>query len=94
MYPNPVDFLIRFNLPLITFLAIVGFSAVGATFISYHLERFGVGREPKLLLVVFIAGSVILIILNFLFFFSIDWNELIAKFQNFIPPNAIPTYQF
>ncbi len=41
---------------------------VGAFFILYHLIRFGVSGQPKIIALVFLTGSLILSIITSLFF--------------------------
>lgn len=74
-----IAFLAKINLPLIFFLAIILLYLIGAIFISYHLLKFGIGKEPKILNVVFLIGSLILIALNFFYFYSVNWEKLIKE---------------
>lgn len=70
------------NLPLIVFLIILVNYMAGAFFITYHLWKFGVDLKTRTLMVVFLAGLAALLFLNFLFFFKIDWVEVIFQYFN------------
>ncbi|MDO8608928.1 MAG: hypothetical protein Q7R95_00105 [bacterium] len=50
---------------------------VGSFFIAYHLLRFGSGIETRILAFVFIAGIIVLTILLFISFSSVDINALL-----------------
>lgn len=67
------------NLPLLIFLIVLINYLTWTFFITYHLSKFGVGPEPKILLTVFLAGSIIFLALNFIFFFKIEWPELYSE---------------
>ena len=59
---------------IITFLII-------SFFIVYHLTRYSVDSELKIVMMVaFIVVSAGLLISNLALFFSIDWNTLVSKF--------------
>lgn len=50
-------------------------------FIVYHLVRFSVESELKVvMLVAFVFVTAGLLLANLMLFFSIDWNSLVAKF--------------
>lgn len=49
--------------------------------ISYHLIRFGIGPEPKLIAFIFFIGSVALVIASLFFYSRVD---LAAALNNFI----------
>lgn len=78
-FENYLNLITKINLPLLIFLLVIIFYIIGAIFIIYHLARFGIGKAPKNLIIFFLIGSVILLILNFAFFSSIDWGELVKK---------------
>jgi hypothetical protein len=58
--------------------------------IFYHLVRFGIGTQPKILSAVFIFGSFALFFMTVLFFSNIEWGILgdqiliLIKNSNFI----------
>jgi hypothetical protein len=45
--------------------------------IIYHLIRFGIGVEPKLLALVFFIGSVLLFVLALFALSQINWDEIL-----------------
>lgn len=52
-----------------------------ALFIVYHLVRFSVESELKIvMLITFVLVSTGLMLSNMLLFFSIDWNQLVTNF--------------
>ena len=61
-------------------LVAVGFIyyIIQSFFIIYHLTRFGIGPKPKLLALIFVAGSCI-----FLFLAAIIWVQA-----------SLPSYQY
>lgn len=52
------------------------FYIVSALFIVYHLARFGLGREPKIILFIFILGMLVLLLLNINHYRSVDLEDL------------------
>ena len=67
------------NSPLLLFCIIIGAYLWYTFSIIYHLIRFGVGREPKVLALIFFMGSFILFVLALLFYLNIDWEEIIQQ---------------
>ena len=51
---------ISVNIPLILFSIFLAIYSIGASFISYHLYKFGIGSSPKIVLIIFLGGSVLL----------------------------------
>lgn len=70
------------NLPLLAFMLVVVNYMAGAFFIVYHLTKFGLDSKTKILTAAFLAGSAVLLFLNFYSFFQIDWQKLIFKYLN------------
>ena len=68
------------NVPLAVFIFVVINFLIGALFIIYHLLKFGLDYKTRVLTVVFLTGSVILILLNFYFFFKVDWSRFIYEY--------------
>ena len=64
-----------FNTPLIIFFIVIGAYLWYTFSIIYHLIRFGVGREPKILALIFFIGSSGLFIITLVLYFNIDWKE-------------------
>jgi len=64
-----------FNTPLIIFSIVIGAYLWYTFSIIYHLIRFGVGREPKILALIFLIGSFGLFIITLVLYFNIDWKE-------------------
>jgi len=65
-------------LPILELLFFV-VSVVYAFCIMYHLTRFGIGPNPKLLSVVFFIGFCILIVSMSTFFNQIDQNTIVER---------------
>ena len=68
------------NLPLIIFSLILFVYAIVGSLIWYHLAKFGVGFSPKLVLIVFIVGSIVLISLSIIFFLKVPWGDVVLNF--------------
>ena len=50
-----------YNWPLTIFSLILVAYIITSVFVAYHLHRFGFGKAPKVILIVFLIGSGILI---------------------------------
>ena len=68
------------NTPLIIFSIIIGAYLWYTFSIIYHLIRFGVGRDPKVLALIFLIGSFGLFIITLVLYFNIDWKETLQQF--------------
>ena len=55
---------------------------IGASFVSYHLYKFGIGVTPKIILAIFLAGSVLLVGFNIILFSAIDWDFILNQTLN------------
>ncbi len=66
------------NLPHILFFLAIAVYWIGIFIILYHLIRFGVGREPKIIAFLCFAGAVILLLLAMIAYFNLD----VARFFN------------
>lgn len=65
---------------LALYLLIIIMYVLVSFFIVYHLSKYSINSELKLvMLVFFVVVSAGLLFSNLLLFFSIDWNGLIAK---------------
>ena len=51
--------------------------------IFYHLVRFGIGTQPKVLSAMFVLGSMILFFICVFLFSGIDWNNVTFQIENF-----------
>lgn len=51
--------------------------------ILYHLERFGVGTQPKKMAAVFLFGAVVLFFSCTILFANLDLKNLNNKFKNY-----------
>ena len=65
------------NLPIILFALVLSIYVVIGYFIWYHLDKFGIGHSPKIVLVIFLGGSAALIALSLFYFFNVAWQNLI-----------------
>lgn len=61
---------------LVVLAGVVFVYSLFAFFIIYHLDRFGVGPAPKVAAFVFFIGSMLLLFLVVVTFFSIDFSIL------------------
>jgi hypothetical protein len=52
--------------------------------IIYHLIRFGVGRKPKIIALIFFIGSIILFNIALNAYNQVIWLELIQYIKNII----------
>ena len=48
---------------------------LGAFFIVFHLVKYGITSWPKKIAGVFLAGSIVLSIINFMLFTQADWQR-------------------
>ena len=55
---------------------------IGAFFIVYHLIKYGTTSWPRKIVGVFLAGSIILTILNFMLFIQIDWMSIFGSVKS------------
>jgi len=70
------------NTPLIIFSIIIGAYLWYTFSIVYHLIRFGVGREPKVLALIFFIGSFGLFVISLVLYSNIDWKETLQQLFN------------
>ena len=56
------------NIPLIVWLVATVAYWIGAFIILYHLIRFGIGNQPKVIAFVFFVGSFILFLFSLYFY--------------------------
>lgn len=53
--------------------------------IFYHLVRFGVGTQPKILSAIFVFGAFVIFFITIVIFSNIDWvlilNQITSSFQ-------------
>jgi len=49
---------------------------IGAFFIVYHLTKYGITPWPKKIATVFLAGALMLSILNFMLFTQVNWKTI------------------
>lgn len=52
---------------------------LGAFFIVYHLVKYGITSWPKKIATVFLAGSILLSLINFMLFAQIDWQKIFGS---------------
>jgi len=64
------------------FAIILVIYAVVSGFITYHLVRFGVGVETKIMAIVFSVGVVVLVVLLFDIINSISLSELANQLKD------------
>lgn len=57
-------------------VAVILLYSIFAFFLIYHLARFGVGPAPKLAAFIFFIGSIILVLIAVIAFFSSDFSIL------------------
>ncbi|MCX6736655.1 MAG: hypothetical protein NTW73_00995 [Candidatus Parcubacteria bacterium] len=74
----------KINVPLILFGIIIFFYLWYVFSILYHLIRFGIGTHPKMIALIFFVGSIILVAICFITYFSISWADLINQISNLI----------
>lgn len=65
-----------FNLPLTIFSLILTAYIIGSVFVAYHLYHFGIGKAPKVILIIFLIGSGILIGVAVWAFRQVPWDFL------------------
>ena len=65
------------NLPLVIYWIVILGNLLGATFIVYHLIRFGLDYKTRIVTFAFLIGSFLLLALNFYLFSKINWDEII-----------------
>jgi hypothetical protein len=70
----------------IAFLLIIVYW-ISVFIIFYHLVRFGVGRQPKILSALFVLGSFILFFISIVLFSNINTGQLNIQLQNIINSN-------
>lgn len=69
------------NVPLFIF-AIIILAYLWYTFsIVYHFIRFGVGRKPKILALVYFMGSFFLVGITLLLYKQVDWSNIISSIK-------------
>lgn len=68
------------GLPLIIFVIFLISYSINALFVIYHLLKFGLGYETKILAVVFSSGLALLISINYSLFSKIQWTQFIYDY--------------
>lgn len=67
-------------LVLVFYLLMMLFYILASFFIAYHLIKFSIASEIKIImLLLFVSVSAGLIFSNVVIFFSIDWNNLLSQ---------------
>lgn len=69
-----------FNISLILFFVILAFYLWYTFSIIYHLTRFGVGKKPKILALIFFIGSFILFTITLSTYSRVNWKEILQYF--------------
>jgi len=64
------------SIPLVIFSLILTAYIIGSVFVAYHLYHFGIGKAPKAILIIFLAGSGILIGMAVWAYLQVDWGFL------------------
>ncbi|MBU0476458.1 hypothetical protein KKB68_00370 [Patescibacteria group bacterium] len=72
-----------FNIFLVLFLIILGFYLWNAFCIIYHLLRFGIGVTPKILALIFFAGSILLFSIVITSYAQVDWQDILSQLPDF-----------
>lgn len=81
-----LDILSSFNIAQTLFFIIVGVYLWYTFSTVYHLIRFGVGKNPKILALVFFAGSFVLFSIVLSFYSKVDLKAILQQlFKNIIP---------
>ena len=78
------------QLPLILLFAIFAINLWYVFAIIYHLIRFGIGVNPKIMALFFFTISIISFLIVFLIFNLVDWQNVLNKLADFI--NFLKTY--
>ena len=73
--PTPNIDLILFGLAAIIILGFWIFVFI----IFYHLVRFGIGTQPKIISALFVLGSFSLFFISTMLFLGIDWSSIFAQ---------------
>ena len=58
--------------------------------IIYHLIRFGIGANSKIMALIFFIGSMVLFLIVLTMFSLVNWQNILNKLIDFI--NALKTY--
>ena len=67
-------------LVLVFYLVMMIFYILASFFIAYHLIKFSIASEIKVIMIfLFVSVSAGLIFSNVVLFFSIDWNSLTSQ---------------
>lgn len=67
-------------LVLVFYLVMMIFYILASFFIAYHLIKFSIASEIKVIMIfLFVSVSAGLIFSNVVLFFSIDWNSLLSQ---------------
>lgn len=72
------------DLPLFILVAALVAYWVLAYFLLYHLTRFGIGQEPKLLSFIFLLGSLALTIITIIIYVQIGYSGLTNSVNQFL----------
>ena len=75
---------ILMQMPLLSIVEALFFvvSVVYAFCIMYHLMRFGVGPNPKLLSLIFFVGFCVFFMSVFTLFYQVDMNTVTERLRN------------
>ncbi len=79
------NFLSNFNLKLIILLAILFFYFWYAFSIIYHLIRFGIGTQPKIISLIFFLGSFLMFVLVINSYFRVDLQNIFNPIGGYSP---------
>ena len=74
------------NLPLVIFILFLTGYLIKASFIVYHLLKFGLDYKTKILAIVFSFGLALLILISYRLFSEIEWTKYIdtSIFRNIL----------
>jgi len=84
---------ITFGFPLEILLFVLAFLVywVNAFFIIYHLTRFGIGSQPKIMALIFFLGSAVLFTAVLVAYTQIDLSASITDFyRQLLKPLTFP----
>jgi hypothetical protein len=78
------------QLPLILLFAVFAINLWYVFAIIYHLIRFGIGVNPKIMALLFFIGSIVFFLIVFLMFNLVEWQNILNMLVNFV--NFLKTY--
>jgi len=78
------------QLPLILLFVFFAINLWYVFAIIYHLIRFGIGVNPKIMALFFFIGSIVFFLIVFAMFNLVDWQNLLNKLVDFV--NFLKTY--